>query len=95
MAQARETLEERQMAVRTLVPLIPGTKVWVQNQMSKVWDRSGIITEALPHCQYTVRLDGSGRLSLRNLKHLKVHTGNTSPARPQDLQDTPASLPAL
>ena len=95
MAQAKETLEEHQMAVRTLAPLLPGTRVWVQNQMSKVWDRSGIITEALPHRQYTVRLDGSGRLSLRNRKHLKVHTGNTSPARPQGQQDTPAPVPAL
>ena len=56
---------------RQLLPLDPGTRVRVQNQASNVWDRTGLVVEALPYRQYTVRLDGSGRISLRNRKHLR------------------------
>ncbi|KAK8381385.1 hypothetical protein O3P69_018454 [Scylla paramamosain] len=66
----------------------------MQNQMTKVWDRSGVVAEALPHRQYTVRLDGSGRLSLRNRRHLRVKRGATlaSPA-PSHAGPTPATSP--
>ena len=82
---------ERQGTPRTLVTLSPGTRVWVQNQANHVWDRCGVITEALPHRQYTIKLDGSGRVSLRNRRHLRpVRAGNT----PSPLSHTPLSLPA-
>ncbi|MPC78075.1 hypothetical protein E2C01_072550 [Portunus trituberculatus] len=51
---------------RQLPPLTPGTCVRVQNQVSNAWDRTGLVVEAFLHRQYTVRLDGSGRISLRN-----------------------------
>ncbi|KAK8384181.1 hypothetical protein O3P69_009132 [Scylla paramamosain] len=45
--------------------------------------------EALPYRQYTVRLDGSGRISLRNRKHLRpvavnptARTANPAPTNP-------------
>ena len=55
---------------RNLTPLEPGTPVRAQNPVTKLWDRTGSIVETLPHRQYTVRLDGSGRITLRNRKHL-------------------------
>ncbi|KAK8372244.1 hypothetical protein O3P69_012734, partial [Scylla paramamosain] len=94
MARSGDERVERQGPVRTLEPLSPGSRVWVQNQMTKVWDRSGVVAEALPHRQYTVRLDGSGRLSLRNRRHLRVKRGATlaSPA-PSHAGPTPATSP--
>ena len=54
-----------------------GDCVFVQNQVgshSKKWDRSGIVVECKDHDQYTVKLDGTGRLSLRNHKFLRRYT---------------------
>ncbi|KAK8388631.1 hypothetical protein O3P69_020543 [Scylla paramamosain] len=94
MARSGDERVERQGPVRTLEPLSPGSRVWVQNQMTKVWDRSGVVAEALPHRQYTVRLDGSGRLSLRNRRHLRVKRGQPSPApAPSHAGPTPATSP--
>lgn len=74
---------------RGLNPLPLGTLVRVQNQASNLWDRSGVITEIHPNRQYIIRLDGSGRLSLRNRRHLRVSGtplvaphGQTAPPQP-------------
>ena len=42
----------------------------VQNVQSKLWDRTGVVVEAKDYRQYLVRLDGSGRVSLRTQAHL-------------------------
>ena len=60
-----------------LKPLQLGTNVLVQNKHDKrhfinIWNLSGHIVEVLQHRQYKVRMDGSGRVSLRNRKHIKV-----------------------
>lgn len=65
---------------RRLPPLPLGTRVRVQNQASNLWDRTGLVVEARPHRQYAVRLDGSGRVSFRNRKHLRPSTA-PDPAR--------------
>ncbi|XP_076055162.1 uncharacterized protein LOC143033556 [Oratosquilla oratoria] len=64
---------------RHLQPLAPGARVRVQNQASDVWDRTGLVVEALPHRQYTIRLDGSGRIILRNRKHLRPTSARALP----------------
>ena len=56
-----------------LAPLVPQTRVMVQTK--RKWDRSGIVVEVLPHRQYRVRIDGSGRVVLRNRRYLKPATG--------------------
>ncbi|KAK8378978.1 hypothetical protein O3P69_009604 [Scylla paramamosain] len=75
-----------------LRPLSPGTRVRMQNQASGTWDRTGLIVEALPYRQYTVRLDGSGRISLRNRKHLRPVAESTPPPAPPTLR--PPTPPA-
>ena len=43
--------------------------VLVQNQAGrrgKKWDKTGVVIEVLDHDQYRIRMDGSGRPSLRN-----------------------------
>ena len=57
------------------LPQLPvGPVVQVQNQRGKDplrWNRSGIVVESLENQQYTVKMDGSGRVSLRNRKFLR------------------------
>ena len=59
---------------RALNPLEVGNVVQVQNQRGKDplrWDKSGIVVESLGNHQYSVKMDGSGRVSLRNRKYLR------------------------
>ena len=51
-----------------------GTLVQIQNQKGQDplrWDKSGVVVENLGNHQYTVRMDGSGRVTLRNRKFLR------------------------
>ena len=72
LAEAHKEVVRKSGIHRTLPPISTGARVWVQNQTSLKWDRSGTVTEALENRQYTVKLDGSGRISRRNRKHLKI-----------------------
>ena len=59
---------------KTLQPLSVGDKCFIQNQNGphpKKWERSGIVVETLPYHQYTVKVDGSGRLTKRNRRFLR------------------------
>ena len=80
----RKTLRDRELQMaesnqkivdkgtqKALSSIVPGSRVWVQNQASLEWDKSGVVTEALANRQYTIRLDGSGRLSRRNRRHIR------------------------
>ena len=42
------------------------------------WDRTGTITEQLPHASYSVRINGSGRISQRTRQHLRQFIPNDS-----------------
>ena len=66
--------EELTRGTKELVPLVPGTIVLVQNQVgpnAKKWDKSGVILADKGNSQYQVKLDGSGRVTLRNRAFLK------------------------
>ena len=72
--------DPRRPHMHTLPPLKPQSRVLVQNQCGPhptKWDRSGCVVKALPHDQYLVRLDGSGRVTRRNRQHLKPLTAFT------------------
>ena len=56
---------------RSLHNLSIGDKVLCQNSKTRKWDRIGHIVEFKGNRQYLIKLNGSGRLSLRNRKHLK------------------------
>ena len=59
---------------KPLPGLSVGESVAVQNQTGthpNRWDKTGVITEVRDNNQYTVRLDGSGRCTLRNRKFLR------------------------
>ena len=66
---------------RQLPALTVGDRVLIQDAATGVWDRSGMVVEVKPHRQYTVKLSGSGRLSVRNRRHLKVSATPTPPTQ--------------
>ena len=62
---------------RPLQPLPVGTNVIIQNRGKKnprQWLRTGRIVEALPHRQYRIKMDGSGRVTLQNRRFIRVAT---------------------
>ena len=69
-----KTSEKLNEHSRNLENLSVGDHCFVQNQTGnypKRWDRTGAIVEVNPHDQYTVKIDGSGRLTVRNRRYLR------------------------
>ena len=59
---------------RCLEPLNEGDTVLVQNQWGpapKRWERTGVVVEKLGNRQYSIRMHGSGRVTLRNRRFLR------------------------
>ena len=89
LAHSTEALKEHS---RPLRPLAPGDRVFLQNQRGPhptKWDRSGVIVEVLDHDQHRVKVDGSGRVTLRNRRFLRPYT----PATPYIANRAPPSRP--
>ena len=61
-------------------PIVLGTPVLVQNKHLKrnmnKWTLSGCVVEVLPYRQYKVKMDGSGRITRRNRRHLRPITSS-------------------
>ena len=71
------TMESLKEHSRTLRPLAVGERVFLQNQQGASptkWDRSGVVVETPGHDLYRVKVDGSGRLTLRNRRFLRAYT---------------------
>ena len=84
LAAREEALRNRQMKAverwlehtRRLPPLAVGNHVCIQNQTGPhltKWDKTGIIIEVRQFDQYVVRIDGSGRVTIRNWKYLRKY----------------------
>ena len=70
--RSMERLEEH---TRPLQPLAIGDRVFVQNQIGhspKKWDRTGMVVDTQANDQYLIKIDGSGRLTLRNRRFLRL-----------------------
>ena len=78
-----------------------GDKVFLQNQVGpnpRKWERTGTVMECKDHDQYTVKVDGTGRVTLRNrkflrqLKQIPKHSSPSPPPLPSDptIQSVPA-----
>ena len=71
------TMERLNSHARSLLPLRIGEQVFVQNQVGNhptKWDKSGVIVESTGNDQYLVKIDGSGRVTLRNRRFLRSYT---------------------
>ena len=67
--------EDRTRNSREQKELEPGTIVQIQNQHGKEplrWDKSGTVVENRGNQQYSIKMDGSGRMTLRNRRFLRV-----------------------
>ena len=80
-ARYTRTTEALSAHSRALAPLQVGTKVHVQNQngpQPNKWDRTGTVMNVEGNDQYLVKIDGSGRLTLRNRRFLRMFIPVTS-----------------
>ena len=71
-----KSMENLAEHARPLRPLEHGDRVIIQNQngrFPKKWDKSGTVVEVRPNDQYYVKVDGSGRLTLRNRRFLRKY----------------------
>ena len=75
--RAVSNMEKLTIGTRALPPLALGDSVLVQNQIGNhpsKWDITGVIVERKDFDQYVVKVDGSGRLTMRNRKFLRKIT---------------------
>ena len=80
---------------KSIPPLIVGDYVRIQNQTGnnpRKWDKTGKVFEVQQHDQYAIRVDGSGRITLRNRKFLRKFTPAMTRAAP-DNRDAFPRLP--
>ncbi len=75
--QAQKGMDRYDKSARTLAPLPVGTHVLIQNVISKVWDRSGIIVAIGHHRKYQIKMP-SGRLLWRNRRFLRKTSVDTT-----------------
>ena len=69
-----QSAEKRNEHSRPLPLLKQGDRCYIQNQAgnhSKRWDRSGVIVEVHGHDSYTLKVDGTGRVTRRNRRYLR------------------------
>ena len=72
-----KSVEKLNSNARLLPQLHAGEKVFIQNQNGphpNKWDRSGVVLENIGYNQYRVKVDGSGRVTNRNRRFLRLYT---------------------
>ena len=73
-------------------------KVFIQNQTGhkpRRWDKTGEVMECKDFDQYVVKVDGSGRLTLRNRKFLRQRTPLRRHVSPVRQESTKSYLPPI
>ena len=108
--RAVSNMEKLNRNCRILPKLAVGDSVLVQNQVGNhpsKWDITGIVVEVKEHDQYIVKVDGSGRMTLRNrkflkkitpysmTKHFKTSDSDLSPQEASQPSPVPAAQPPL
>ena len=71
-----KTCERLSGHTKLLKPLVVGDNVRIQNRVGhnpKKWDRTGSVVGVRQFDQYVIRMDGSGRVTLRNRKFLRKY----------------------
>ena len=96
-----KTLENLTEHSRPLPPLRHGDHVMIQSQhgrFPKKWDKSGIVVETKENDQYTIKVAGTGRLTLRNRRFLRKYDPHypqgpawkfAHPGHTDNISDTP------
>ena len=76
-ARFARTAEKLNQHSQNLPPLRPGNTCFIQNQTGNhkgKWYHTGVVVDVLPHDQYDVKVDGTGRITTRNRKYLRMYT---------------------
>ncbi|MPC19613.1 hypothetical protein E2C01_012532 [Portunus trituberculatus] len=76
-----------------LKPLVPHQWTRIQNPGSDHWDRVGTILEITVPRQYLVRLNGSGRATIRNRRHLHLFRYEPTYVRDEGVLAIPEPFP--
>ena len=71
--------------------LLPSLPKFQEQKISryKKWYKTGTIVEVLPHHQYLIKVDGSGRVTLRSRRFLKT----ISPTKLNHMLISPSPIP--
>ena len=80
-----KTSEKLNEHARFLKTISMGDRCFVQNQTGnypKRWDRTGVVVEVGQHDQYAVKIDGSGRITIRNRRFLRKFEPATMDIQP-------------
>ena len=80
-----KTSEKLNEHARPLKAMSVGDRCFVQNQTGnypKRWDRTGVVVEVGQHDQYAVKIDGSGRITVRNRRFLRKFEPATMDIQP-------------
>ena len=85
--QHKRSEERNDSTARPLPPLTARTAVRIQS--NNKWNRTGRVVEVLPNRQYRIRVDGSGRVTLRNRRFLRVIERERESAMPIPSRDIP------
>ena len=77
--QVQEGVERWSEHTKSLPDLELGQHVMIQNQrapgnQARKWDRTGVMVDCPGYDKYSMRVDGSGRVTDRNRKYLRAFT---------------------
>ena len=72
-----------------LCPLQAGDTVTIQSPLNRRWNTTGKIISVLPERQYKIRVDGSGRITLRNRRFLRKCNISATPVPIALINNTP------
>lgn len=89
-------VERYNQTAHPLSPFAVGDMVALQNKRNRRWDRTGRVVERLPNRQYKIRVDGSGRVTIRNRRFLRIWLARNQPqpipgAIPEDSEPAPST----
>ena len=92
--------EDYNLHTWNLQPLVEGDNVTVQNMTGTKplrWDKTGKVVEVLNNRQYSVKMDGSRRIRLKNRRYLKLYNpfivdGPIHKSRLDSVEDTTQRL---
>ena len=104
LSAREQALRNRHMAnherwrqhTRFLPPLSVGDHVRLQNQAGRhpnKWDKTGVVVEVRQYHQYVIRVDGSGRITIRNRRFLRKYIPACQPNRKRTILDDLRFLP--
>ena len=73
LERANNSIKRTDIPLSPSVSRLPQTSEYYSPHPTK-WDRTGIVLEVRQFDQYVVRVDGSGSVTLRNRKYLRLYT---------------------